>query len=315
MENQIEVIENMLKIGNFNKMYRINYNGIRIYIQDEPFAYYSGLTAALSASRFNGDLDGKVLKNWRESMISQFDKKTVDNYVDLTADFGTLLHMAIVTIKEKGQICWGEEKDKAYSYFIDCYKEKGMIPNSGVLKKMAYEYQKHVASLLQFVYERVHEIYAVETPAKIEDLKIATPIDIFCSCRQTEKGEFKKTTINTKTASQISNHMLEQICCEFMMWNETYSDAECTAILRTKDWNECKAPTYEYKYLLKDHAEQNFTEIRQRLSLCLKSKASYLQSPSRSEFTGITKIGEQPVIEVKTLQESWDLMKNELNEQ
>lgn len=305
MITQIEIVENLLKLGEYNKMFRINYNGLRIYIQEFPFAYYSGLTGALSASRFNGDKEGKILKNWRESMIDSFGQKATDNYIELTADFGTLLHMAIVTIKNKGQIVWGEERDKAFEYFVAAFKDKELEPNVSIIKKTVYEYQKHVASLLQFVFERVHEIYAVETPAKCEHLRIATPIDLFCKCRQTDKGEFKNTTINIKTSSQISSHQMEQAACEFSMWNETYGDAECTAILRTKDWVESKAPTYEYKYLIKPEAEQTSLNAFKRMELCLNSPASYILNPISKQFEGITKIGERPIITQKTIEQEW----------
>ena len=305
--NDIERIENLLKIGNYLKMYRTNFNGFRLYIQENPFVYYSGLTGALSASTFKGDQDSKRLDKWRNSMIDSFGQKNTENFVDMTADFGTLLHMSLVTIKEKGKIVWEEEKDKAYNYFIDSYKKKGIDPSSKMLKEITYEYQKHVASLLQFIYERVHEIYAIETPAKCEALKIATPLDVICLCRQTEKGAFAKTTINLKTSSQINQHQLEQVSCELRMWNETYPEdkAEFTAIMRTKDWTESKAPTFEYKYLDVEGASKLSNVAFARMALCLNTPASYFPSPVNKSFKGETKIGEQPIIISKTLDQEW----------
>jgi len=305
----IEKVENLLKIGNYEKMFRINFNGLRLYIQEEPFAYYSGLTGALSASTFKGDPDSKRLTGWRNSMIDSFGQKNTDDYVNMTADFGSLLHMALVTIKEKGLIKWDEERDKAYEYFIESYKQKGIEPDFKTIKKIVYEYQKHVASLLQFVYERVHEIYAIETPAKWHSLKIATPIDLFCLCRQTEKGDFASTTINIKTSSQISNHQLEQISCELHMWNQTYGEttkmADFTAIVRTKDWTEGKNPTYEYKYLSDEQAKVYWENAKARLQLCLNSSSSYFPSPINKSFKGETKIGEQPIIISQSLEDEW----------
>jgi len=307
MENitQVEVIENMLKIGNYIKMFRVNFNGQRLYLQEKPFQYYSGLTGALSAATFKGDQDSKRLTSWRNSMIDSFGQKNTDNYVDMTADFGTLLHMALVTIKEKGGIKWDEERSMAYNYFMEAYIKKGIEPDHKTIKKIIYEYQKHVASLLQFIYERVQEIYAIETPAKCESLKIATPIDLFCSCRQTEKGAFKNTTINLKTSSQISQHQMEQACFEMAMWNETYGNAECTAIMRTKDWTEGKTPTFDYKYLSRDEAMMQFNYSFKRVELCLNSGASYYPNPVSKSFQGETKLGQQPVITSKTLEQEW----------
>lgn len=301
----IERVENLLKIGAYLKMYRVNFNGYRIYIQEDPFKYYSGLTGALSACTFKGDPDSKRLTSWRNSMIDSFGQKNTENFVEMTADFGTLLHMALVTIKEQGSIKWNEEKDKAVEYFINAYKDKTLEPDHKTIKKIVFEYQKHVASLMQFVYERVHEIYAIEVPVKWETLKIATPIDFYCSCKQTDKGQFKNTTINIKTSSQISNHQLEQICCEMDMWNETYSGADFTAIVRTKDWNDEKSPSFEYKYFPKEEAEYVANKAIERLKLCLNSPASYYPNSTTKSFVGETKIGEKPVIVSKTLEEEW----------
>ena len=305
----IEPVENLLKIGNYLKMWRVNFNGLRLYIQEEPFAYYSGLTGALDASQFKGDPNVKQLESWRDGMIDSFGEKALRDYVDFTATFGTLVHESLVTIKEKGGIDWGEEKDKSYERFLAAYQEKQLIPNLKVIKKMTYDHCKHAASLLQFVHDRVQEIYAIETAAKWESLKICTPIDMFCLCRATEKGEFKKETINIKTSSQISDHHLKQASCEFMMWNETYGEAENTAILRTKNYTEGKIATYEHKYLNKQEAELIAKKAYRKLEVCFDDEATYYPFPINKSFDGFTKIGEQPIIVQRTLAEEWALAK------
>jgi len=303
----IEKVENLLKIGQYEVLYRINYDNLRLYIRQEPFSYYSGLTGALSASTFQGSQEVKRIKKWREGMINSFGKKNADDYLNMTADFGTLVHMSVVTMKEKGRIDWGEEKDIAWNYFINCFKKNQIELNSKLINQMIHEYMKHVASIMQFIYERVEEIYAVETPAIWEDVKVATPIDLFCSCRQTPKGKFDKTTINIKTSSQISQHQLDQVACEMAMWNETYGDAKYTSILRTKgSWNEKKTPTYEYKYITKSEAENIARDIKERLLLCLNSDASYYPNPSSKSFEGKTKIGEMPNIKHISLEQEWN---------
>lgn len=306
MITDVEKVENLLKIGNYKKLFRINYKGQRIYLEENPFMFYSGLTSALSAATFNGSMEHKRLKGWRENMIDSFGKRNSDVYMDMTADFGTLLHMALLTIKEEGRINWNEETEKAYGYFVECYRKQQIEPNLKVIRDMVYDYQKHVASLMQFVYERVEEIYAIETPAIWDEMKIATPIDLYCSCRQTAKGGFEKTTINLKTSSQIGKHQIDQVSCELLMWNLTYPDkADFTAILRTKDWKEGKVPTYEYKYINSSEAIETAMDIGLRLKLCLMSDASYYPQPRSKEFTGITKIGDIPEIVEKTLEQSW----------
>ena len=312
----IEKIENMLKIGTFLKMYRINYNGYRLYVREEPFAYYSGLTGALSAATFRGDQDAKRLEGWRNSMIDSFGQKNTEDFVSMTADFGTLLHMSAVTIKEKGCIVRKEEQDKATEYFINAYKVKNMKPDMLIINKMVFDYQKHISSLMQFVYDRVQEIYAIEAPCIWETARIATPVDLVCLCKATEKGEFKNTTLNIKTSSQISAHQMEQISCELNMWNSTY-DLQCenTAIIRTKDWKESSGPTYEFKYLNKDEANKLFLEAASRVLLCLNGNASYFPSPTSKSFKGTTKIGEKPEIVITTLEEEWKQTMEELTEE
>jgi len=312
-----EVVSNMLKLGHYLTMTRVNFNGLRLYIESEPeFRYYSGLTGALDKSKFKGDPDEKRLKGWRENFIDNFGQKNANDYLDFTGEFGTLLHMALVTIKNKGKISWSEEAELATEYFVQAYRKKRLEPDLRIINSMVYDYSKHVASLMQFVYDMVQEIFAIETPAKCEELKIATPIDMFCLCRQTPKGTFAKTTINIKTSSQISKHQLEQVAFEMAMWNMTYLDepAKFTAILRTKDWREDKVPTYEYKYMSADEAGQLFKSVYPRVLLCLNSDATYYPNPTNKSFAGETKPGEQPNIITRTLQQEWELTKQEPEE-
>lgn len=304
----IEPIVDLLGNKHFKKLFRVNFKGFRLYIEPEPFQYYSGLTGALGSATFKGDPAEKRLKNWRESFIDSMGKDAADNYVDLTADFGTLLHMALVTIKEERQINWAEEKEKAEEYFINAYMKKGMEPDHYVINKMVYEYQKHVGSLMQFIYERVHSIHAIEVPATWEAMRIATPIDLVCDCRPTPKGEFVRTTINMKTSNQITPHHLIQASCELMMWNETYQnlEAENTAILRTMGkWREKSGPNFDFKYLNIDDAIKKAALSMDQLSLCLRTEASYLPEPRYRSFDGITKMGDQPVIKEYGIEEDW----------
>lgn len=302
---EIELIENLLKIGQYEKMHRINYMGKRIYIQETPFKHYSGLTGALSAATFKGDGGARRLGKWRESLVDSFGKQNFDTYMDAMAEFGTLTHESIVTIKENGKINWSEEEDKAWEYFMRFFKNKEMTPPEGIIRKMVFEYLQQVGSLLQFVYERVHEIYAIETMARWEELQIATPIDIFCSCRPTPKADFKKTTLNIKTSKQIGEEQLNQASCEMDMWNETYGDAEFTGIIRGKDWKD--KPTFDMKVISVEDANIRLANIKPRLQLCMNDPdATYITNPVSKSFKGITVAGEIPEIVTMTLQEEWE---------
>lgn len=306
MTNNLEIIKDLA--GNqFKILYRINHRNQRIYIQEPPFMYYSGLTGALSASTLAGDPAKKRLQGWRESFINNFGKESVNNYVDMTAEFGTLLHTALVTIKEKGKIVWSEERDKATATFEQAYIEQHKVPDLYVIDKMVYEYQKHVASVLQFVYERVDSIWGIEAPAIWKEYKIATPIDLICVCRQTPKGQFEPTCINLKTSSQITQSHMEQVACEVVMWNDTYPDHTCvnSAILRSKNWTEGKTPTYDYKYQTYRDSLNIAGKKARLLELCLDSDASYYPKPDYKHFTGETEIGGKPEIVVRTLEQEF----------
>ena len=91
------------------------------------------------------------------------------------------------------------------------------------------------------------------------------------------------------------------------MWNETYDNkAEFTAIMRSKDWTESKAPTFDYKGLNLDEATKLSEDAKRRLMLCLNSESSYLPYPINKSFIGETKIGQKPEIITKTLEDEWN---------
>jgi hypothetical protein len=301
-------------------MHRINYNGSRLYLESDPiFNYYSGLTGAIEASTPKGNRDAKRLTTWKEDMIDSFGKKNAEIYVDLTAEFGTITHESLLIIKEKGEIDWNKEFDRAVIYFKNFFLQKGIAIDdkiNSIIQKTGYSYQKHIASIMQFIHENVKEIYAIETPAKIDYLKICTPLDIVCLCKLTPKGEYFKTTINLKTSDKIGKHHLKQAACELLIWNETYPEdkATHTAILKSKDWNESKYPTYEFKYMTLKEAEELAIPIFKRMELCLGDPDStYFPNPVSKYFTGICKIGEVPVIIEKTLETEWKEKLEELN--
>ena len=312
MIKDVTTIKNLAD-ENYLRLFRIDFRGLRLYVQPDPFMYFSGLTGALSAAKFKGDPDERRLTSWRESFIDSYGKEAQRNYVDMTAEFGTLLHEALVTIKESKKIDWGFERDKADAYFTDVFLKQQQVPNVFVISKMVYEYQKHVASMMQFVYDRVSDIYAIETPVIWLEHKIATPVDLVCKCRQTPKGDLSDTVINIKTSSQIGKGHLQQVACELIAWNETYGRStspinhicDHAAILRTKDWTEGKTPTYDYKYMDAGAAIECTEDLGARLKLCLNSDATYYPEPTYKAFEGETEIGSMPNVIIRSLEQEW----------
>lgn len=290
------------------RLFRINFNGQRLYINHDPFTYYSGLTGALEAATFKGDNGERSLKTWREKLIEFYSRREVNHFVETTAEFGTLVHEALLFIKENGKIDWSYEADKAEAMFEDQLMKMSIFPDPKFIRDSVFEYCKHVASMLQFVHERVEEIYAIECPVISQGLKIATPVDLVCKCRQTPKGTAEKTVINVKTSNQITPHHLEQVACELVFWNETFPGELCeySAILRTKEWRDGKAPTFDYKYQDIGQSIELHENASQRLKLCLQHPdSSYYPEPTYRRFTGETNLGEAPEIQVISLQEEW----------
>lgn len=282
---KVDLIKNMTA-GDYLRLYRTNGGGMRWYFYTNPFKHYSGLTNAMDKSTFKGDQDARRMDSWRSGFIDSFGEKAQKDYVEMTAEFGTLLHMALVTIKEKGKLVWLEEKDKARYYFEDIFLTQGRPIDERLVSQMVFEYCKHAASLLQFIHERVSEIFAIEVPAICEGLKIATPIDLVCTARPTPKADFVKMCVNLKTSSSITSHHLEQVAMESMMWNETYGEKLTPAILRTKNFRG-DSPTYDFKV-----SEADVSDLMERMSLCLKGKSSYWYEPTFEEFMGETNLGE-----------------------
>lgn len=308
MITQKELIENLAKSGQYIVMNRINYNGYRLYVQEDPFCYYSGISKALKNSTFSGNRSKERLDNWRSGFIDSLGEKAVNDYVGMTADFGTLVHSALVTIKENGCLNNSEEYEKAENYFIESYKSKGLEPDKHIIPKMAYQYQKQALSMMQFIYDRVESIYAIETMCKSESLKIATPIDLVCSCRQTEKGSFEKTTINVKTSDNFNEEQVQQVSFERAMWNETYNEeVQFTALWKANNWKEKNGvPTYSYKSIKPEESDEIYNKSYNRVLMCLNDPdSSYYPNPVSYKFSGTCKLGEKPELIMSTLEQEW----------
>lgn len=287
-------------------MNRINVNGKRMYVVAEPFRAYSGLTGALSAATFKGHQDEKRLSKWRDKMVDTLGREGQEAYLSSMADFGTLLHECTVKIKEYGGLNWQEEKEYAEAFFEASAKQNGLVPNYGIIRAQVFEYQKAAASVMQWIYDCVTDIYSIEGMCKSDVLGIATPIDMVCKVK--EKKSECVVTINLKTSGQLGNHHREQVSVERYLWNETYPElqAQKTGLLRPKDWSVKKGiPTYEFELLDEETERKYFTNAYKRLMLVKEDEQStYLNFPNNIlTFTGETKLGESPKLEVKTLEQ------------
>lgn len=312
MKLQKEEIKNLLNT-NFQTitMHRLSFGKMRGYCSLNPFKIYSGLTTALSSATFKGNQDNKRLDKWRDKMQQHLGFEGQESYLQSMADFGTLCHQAIVKIKQNGKLNWKEEIDVSEHFFVESAKQNNIPVNQNVLQSQVFEYCKAIASIMQWVYDNVTEIHAIEAMCKNDDLMIATPVDIVCMVKQKE-GDVM-ASINIKTSSQIGDHQREQVVMEKYLWNSTYSDKHKvikTGIIRPKDYSMKKGlPTYEFE-LIKEEEEQYFLQSAfSRLNLIKNDpNSTYLTFPSTIyQFEGETKIGEIPKIEAISIEEMFKM--------
>lgn len=294
-----EKIDNLLKKFNTIPMYRVEWGTWRIYAVTDPVKLYSGLTGALENVTFKGNLDNRQLDGWRKTMIDNFGRQQQEGYVQATADFGTLCHEVLVRIHNEGKLNWAFEYEYAEKYFEQSAISNGMIPNKNIIDKQVFEFCKTAAALMVFVHENVEEIYAIEGMCKSDEYEIATPIDMVCKLKD---GQI--VTINLKTSSQLNDKHREQCVMEKYMWNLTYPDlqADRTALLRSKDWNLKKVPTYEFELIDEGKMLEN---VLSRLKIAKSSpKDTYLKFPREQVmFVGETSFGEVPKMETKKIEE------------
>jgi len=296
-----ELVENIFKKGiETLQMYRINHANHRLYATSNPFKVYSGLTGALSCVTFKGNQEAKRVSKWRDKMVEHLGFDGQKAYLNSMADFGTLVHECIVRAWNDGKLDWESEKEYADEYFRESATQNGIEINEIVLQQQIFDYCKNAASLMAFLHAEVSELYAVEGMAKSDLLEIATPIDIFCKLKSG-----KTATLNIKTSSQIGDGHREQVAIEKFLWNETYGNADLTGIIRPKDWNLKKTPTYELELLdLKDEAKFKDSVIKRLLIAKDDERNTYLTYPKEQMiFTGETKLGENPKIEIKTIEQ------------
>lgn len=281
-------------------MFRINLFGKRLYCSSNPFKVYSGLTGALSACTFRGNQESKRLDKWRDKMINHLGGEGQQAYLNSMADFGTAIHECIARAWIQQGLNWEEEKEIADAYFRESALQNKIEVNEMVLQQQIFEYCKSAASLLSFLHNEVSELYSVEGMGYSDQLEIATPVDLFCKLKNG-----KTATLNIKTSSQISDSHREQVAIEKLLWNSTYQNADCTGIIRPKDWSMKKGiPTYELEILKADEEKKLADNAVARLMLAKNDENStYLNfSKEVSSFSGQTKLGENPKIETKTLE-------------
>lgn len=282
-------------------MRRVTFGHKRFYTS-EPFKAYSGLTGALSHVTYKGNEDSKRVARWRDSMIAHLGSiEKQESLLNSMADFGTIVHEVIVRAWKNGDVDWDDEIKYAEDYFVKSAKKNGVEVSINVVQQQVFEYCKSAASLMQFLFDNVAEIYAIEGMCKSDELTIATPVDIVCKLK-----DGRTACLNIKTSGQITDHHREQVAMEKWLWNKTYADtqADVTGVIRPKDWSIRKGvPTYELELLKPEVEAEILEDVLHRLRHSLKH-CTYLTMPTHySVFKGKMKLGEMPSITQITIEE------------
>lgn len=285
-------------------MHRANFNGRRCYILPEPFEVFSGLTSAIAASTFKGDVNEKRLDSWRLMQVQTFGTvEKADSNLDSLAAFGSAVHEAIVEIWQEQSYDFNAEKMR--EYFIESDKKLNIPHNEGVVNQKVYEFHKSVASLMQFLYDEVSDVLAVECMTMLPQYRISTPVDLVCTLKNG-----KRVSLNIKTSSAINDHHLNQAAMEYEMWNHTYPEhaVEMSGIIRPKDWRIDKGvPTYDLKLMKPDECRERAAKVQSKMMACMQDEdATYANFNKQTRiFTGKIKLGEAPKIVTKTIEEAF----------
>lgn len=300
MEIKKTIIENLYKDSPIKtlSMSRVEFGGFRLYATHKPVKLYAGLTGTLDCVTFKGNTDAKYLGKWRDRFIADYGQKAQEQYLQATADFGTLVHEVILRIWQSGKLSWKDEQEYAYDFFRASALENNLVPNEGVIQQQVFEYCKTAAALMYFIHAEVAELYAVEAMTKSDEYEIATPVDLVFKHK---KG--KTIVVNIKTSEQFSDKHREQSVVEKFLWNSTYeTKVDSCGLLRSKDWNMAKAPTYDFEIVEENSILQ---DVKDKLTIARRDKKNtYLKFPKEQmTFTGETKLGDKPEFETKKIED------------
>lgn len=289
------------------KVYRQEIGGLRHY-RRESGRVYKSLTTFLSAVM----PQNKFLQTWREEMAAELgSREAAAEYVQATADYGTVLHIAVAEFCRAGVVDWNEFELWVLGE-LDGYGLKG-----AALGAAQAEIIKDFAAIVQWFHDYEVKVLAVEIPVW-SDAGIATLIDLVVEMNDkhytdtpAEKRHRIKATGNLKSGKKgFWEEHIFQLEYERRMFNETFShvvgyEIERVFNLAPNDWK--KSPTYKYKDQTKS-AKDISTQCD--LFLKLAKERGLLSIPSRqfAVFQGETKLGESPIDNLRIM--SYDEFSN-----
>jgi hypothetical protein len=218
--------------------------GFRAYTKKDGTSYMSATTFI---SKTDTKENSKYLDKWRDAKTEEFKSiGKVDEFVEMTANYGTWLHIASGDFCRKNKVIWNEFDFDTYDWLLS----KGF--NGDVLLKAQSELTKDFASIIQFFHDYKVTVLAIEIPVFWK--KVGTCIDFVVSMNvipHKEMGECERdrAIINLKSGKKGSfdTHIL-QLLIELKAFNETYKMPFGGQIKRVynlapKDWKG-STPTY-----------------------------------------------------------------------
>ena len=251
------------------KIFRHDILGFRVY-SDKAKNNYMSLTTLLS----NTMPTPKALIKWRDKVMEDFsgDAQLVDEFVEMTADFGTYLHIACADYVRNGSVNWGDFETDARQWLLhNGFKNE-------VLYMAAQELMSDFAAIAQFLRDYDVKVHAVELPVSYKNVmtcndlvvdKLVRPIVADTEAERIDKIQDAKrhnAIINLKSGKKgfFDTHLI-QLAGERECFNATYGGVfpsiDVCINVAPKDW--IKAPTYkvkEYTFDEINHAKQQFLQ-------------------------------------------------------
>ena len=265
--------------------------GFRAYTKKDGTSYMS-LTTFLGKTEVKDDT--KYLDKWRNAMIDELSSvQAVDEFVEMTANYGTWLHVASGDLCKIGKVNWAHFDLDTYDWLLS----KGF--KGDVLLKAKSELTKDFASIIQFFHDYKVTVLAIEIPVFYKS--IATCIDFVVEMntlpnRVIGDCDRNRAIINLKSGKKGSfkNHHL-QLLGELKAFNETYKmpfggQIKKVYNLAPKDWHT--NPSYS----LYDHSdkmndlEAEFKNRYERLEILGEFEG--LNKKVITEFVGETLLGD-----------------------
>ena len=299
MNEQVNSLFSIPQYQITERIYRVEIAGNRHY-RRESGRLYKSLTTFLSAVM----PQNRFLQTWREKMAADLGSaEKAAEYVQATADYGTLLHIAVADYSRFGGVEW-----QAFDTFVFEYLQN-MKLEPGALAAAQKEVTKDFASILQFFHDYNVRVLAVEIPCFSEH-GIATLVDLVVEMDSknydktpAEKRERHRAIINLKSGKKgfFEEHIF-QLAMERAMFNETYQE-DITEVynLAPSDWKD--KPTYKLKNQT-DEIEAQKIEQQLYHFIELGKIRGVLSSPKKPVhvFTGKTEYGANPTDNLKTYQ-------------